>query len=228
MLDPWIIEEILKKEEERRREQERGRPSCPIDRYRDTGDEAGRHAPPEESRARCDDHRHLTTFDHERSNRPLPSVAGERSTVLRGSDRGSGAFGELDGLSTRCAAARLGTCSRSLLGVLGWGVVLALPALGVLPEPTRTDPLWIALFVVVILAARALAFRLVEGSVLSLDSAYYVAAALCVGSVGAGRLVALALTLDASVRLYYARRRERRRSRVAGGPSSATSSTSAA
>ena len=91
------------------------------------------------------------------------------------------------------------------LGVLGWGVVLLLPALGVLPAPTRTDPLWIALFVIVILAARALAFRLVEGSVLSLDSAYYVAAALCVGSVGAGRLVAIALTLDASARLYAAR-----------------------
>lgn len=91
------------------------------------------------------------------------------------------------------------------LGVLGWGVVLLLPALGWLPGPTRTDPLWIALFVIVILAARALAFRLVEGSVLSLDSAYYVAAALCVGSVGAGRLVAIALTLDASARLYAAR-----------------------
>ncbi len=37
MLDPWIIEEILKKEEERRREQERGRAELPIDRYRDTG-----------------------------------------------------------------------------------------------------------------------------------------------------------------------------------------------
>lgn len=95
-----------------------------------------------------------------------------------------------------------------VLGVLGWGVVLALPAVGILPQPPHTDPLWIALFVVVILAARALAFRLVEGSVLSLDSAYYVAAALCVGSVGAGRLVAIALTLDASARLYYARKRE--------------------
>ena len=30
MLDPWIIEEILKKEEERRREQERGRAEIPI------------------------------------------------------------------------------------------------------------------------------------------------------------------------------------------------------
>lgn len=35
MLDPWIIEEILKKEEERRREQERGRVELPIDTYRD-------------------------------------------------------------------------------------------------------------------------------------------------------------------------------------------------
>ncbi len=95
------------------------------------------------------------------------------------------------------------------LGVLGWGVVLVLPALDVLPHATATDPLWIAMFVAVILAARALAFRLVEGSVLSLDSAYYVAAALCVGAVGAGRLVAVALTLDASARLYFTVKRGR-------------------
>ena len=39
MLDPWIIEEILKKEEEARREQERGRAELPIERYRpDTGE----------------------------------------------------------------------------------------------------------------------------------------------------------------------------------------------
>jgi hypothetical protein len=36
MLDPWIIEEILKKEEERRREQERGRVEVPVDTYRDS------------------------------------------------------------------------------------------------------------------------------------------------------------------------------------------------
>ena len=34
MLDPWIIEEILKKEEEQRRESERGRVEVPIDRHR--------------------------------------------------------------------------------------------------------------------------------------------------------------------------------------------------
>lgn len=94
-----------------------------------------------------------------------------------------------------------------VLGVLGWGVVLLLPAIDLLPDPAPTDPLWIALFVIVILSARALAFRLVEGSVLSLDSAYYVAAALCVGAVGAGRLVAIALTVDASLRLYYVRKK---------------------
>jgi len=38
MLDPWIIEEILKKEEEARREQERGRAELPVPTYRDTSD----------------------------------------------------------------------------------------------------------------------------------------------------------------------------------------------
>src|SRR5678815_4474006 len=89
-----------------------------------------------------------------------------------------------------------------LLGFLGWSVLLALPAIGALPQPEHTAAAWIALFIAVILASRALAFRLVEDSVLSLDSAYYVAAALCVGSVAAGRLTAVALTIDAAVRLY--------------------------
>jgi diguanylate cyclase (GGDEF)-like protein len=91
------------------------------------------------------------------------------------------------------------------LGVAGWLIVLALPAFGVLPH-AWPGLLPIVMFAAVILAARALAFRLVEGSVLSLDSAYYVAAALCVGSIEAGRLVAAALTLDALIRL--ARRRD--------------------
>ncbi|MBA2538366.1 MAG: sensor domain-containing diguanylate cyclase [Deltaproteobacteria bacterium] len=90
--------------------------------------------------------------------------------------------------------------------MIGWGVVVGFPLAEVLPDPEPTAALWIALFVAVILAARLLAFR-IEGSVLSLDSAYYVAAALCVGSVGAGRLVAVALTIDASVRLYLAHSR---------------------
>ncbi|HEX5060259.1 MAG TPA: sensor domain-containing diguanylate cyclase [Kofleriaceae bacterium] len=93
------------------------------------------------------------------------------------------------------------------IGLIGWFVVLGLPALGLIPSDPLAPALPIILFVVVILTARALAFRLVEGSVLSLDSAYYVAAALCVGTVEAGRLVALALTLDASARLSAKQRR---------------------
>jgi diguanylate cyclase (GGDEF)-like protein len=95
------------------------------------------------------------------------------------------------------------------LGLAGWAVVLGLPSLGVLSNPTPTPPLWIALFILVILAARALAFRLVEHSVLSLDSAYYVAATLCVGTIGASRIVAVALTIDAGARLVLARWRGR-------------------
>ena len=95
------------------------------------------------------------------------------------------------------------------LGLAGWAAVIGLPLLGALhamPAPAHV----LVLFVVVIVAARALAFR-VEGNVLSLDSAFYVAAALCVGTVQAGRLVALALTLDACARLVVTWRRPRPR-----------------
>ncbi|HET9625596.1 MAG TPA: sensor domain-containing diguanylate cyclase [Kofleriaceae bacterium] len=93
------------------------------------------------------------------------------------------------------------------LGLAGWAVVLGLPALGLVSALSVTPTLWIALFVAVILAARALAFRIVEGSVLALDSAYYVAATLCVGTIDAARIVAVALTIDAAVRLIRARQR---------------------
>src|SRR5262249_12286867 len=100
------------------------------------------------------------------------------------------------------------------LGVIGWLIVLALPAVAGAPAESPPPTLPVALFVIVILAARGLAFRLPgvradgehgvvasDSTVLSLDSAYYVAAALCVGAVEAGRLVAVALTVDAMVRL---------------------------
>jgi diguanylate cyclase (GGDEF)-like protein len=93
------------------------------------------------------------------------------------------------------------------LGVLGWAVVLGLPAAGIVAAPEYTAVAWIAVFALVILISRALAFQTIEDSVLSLDSAYYVAAALCVGAVAAGRLTAAALTIDAAARLYLARRR---------------------
>lgn len=47
-MDPWIIEEILKKEEEQRRESERGRVELPIERHRDLGDRPAVTPPREE------------------------------------------------------------------------------------------------------------------------------------------------------------------------------------
>jgi len=52
MLDPWIIEEILKKEEERRREQERGHAELPIERYRPDMGEKPAVTPPEDQSER--------------------------------------------------------------------------------------------------------------------------------------------------------------------------------
>jgi diguanylate cyclase (GGDEF)-like protein len=88
------------------------------------------------------------------------------------------------------------------IAALGWG---ALAATAFVDTPAVAGGPWLfALFVIVILAARTMAFRLVPESVLSLDSAFYVVAATCLGALPAGRLVALALTLDSLLR----RRRE--------------------
>lgn len=95
------------------------------------------------------------------------------------------------------------------LGAIGWSLIVLLPLVGVLPAAVHMPTLPAALFVIVILASRAMAFRLADESVLSLDAAYYVAAALCVGSISAGRLVAIALTLDAATRLWIRYRRGR-------------------
>nr|HEX4315497.1 hypothetical protein [Kofleriaceae bacterium] len=46
MLDPWIIEEILKREEELRREEERGHAELPITPYRE--DDRPKVTPPED------------------------------------------------------------------------------------------------------------------------------------------------------------------------------------
>jgi diguanylate cyclase (GGDEF)-like protein len=94
------------------------------------------------------------------------------------------------------------------LGVLGWAVLIAgswIPQLAVAP-PATDVPAAFVLFLVVILAARSLAFRPVPERVLALDAGYYVAAVVCLGSLPAGRLVAIALTLDSLLRLALARR----------------------
>lgn len=92
-----------------------------------------------------------------------------------------------------------------LVGVLGWGA-LALWSV-VAPAPsTQHGALTFVVFLVVILTTRSMAFRLVPDSVLSLDVGFYVAATAALGPLAAGRLVALALTLDSLVRLTRARR----------------------
>jgi diguanylate cyclase (GGDEF)-like protein len=94
------------------------------------------------------------------------------------------------------------------LGIAGWGV-LGLPMFVVGLDDVHASTAWTTLFFVVIGASRVLAFHPVKGSVLSLDSAFYAAAVMCIGPVEAGRLTAVVLTLDAAMRLYLTRRRRR-------------------
>jgi len=94
-----------------------------------------------------------------------------------------------------------------MMGVAGWTVLLlaAYAHIGPTPPPSP-GPVPFALFFTILIAARGMAFQLNARSFLSLDSAFYVAAAVCLGSVSAGRLVALALTLDCLLRLFGAGR----------------------
>jgi diguanylate cyclase (GGDEF)-like protein len=92
------------------------------------------------------------------------------------------------------------------LGVLGWAVLFAasyVPGFG--PESVaQPDLLAFALFLVVLVAARAMAIQLLPGTMVALDTGFHVAAAVCLGTNAAGRLVAIALTVDALSRLLRA------------------------
>ncbi len=92
------------------------------------------------------------------------------------------------------------------LTALGWGVLGGhVVAAGGIVD--RADPVSFVGFLAVVAAARALAFR-VGASVLSLDSAFYVAAAVAVGPVAGGVMVALTLSADALARPWFRPRRE--------------------
>lgn len=94
----------------------------------------------------------------------------------------------------------------AFFGLLGWGALIAatyIPAFGP-PGVRATDTLSFSLFLLVIVASRSMAFRMLPETLVSLDSAFYIAAVVCLGSVTAGRLVAIALTLDALLRLLGA------------------------
>ncbi len=95
----------------------------------------------------------------------------------------------------------------ALLGVAGWALLaLATYWPGFAPvAPTQPDVLAFAMFLIVIVAARAMATRLLPDTAVALDSGFYVAATVCLGSVAAGRLVALALTVDSVWRIAHDR-----------------------
>jgi len=101
------------------------------------------------------------------------------------------------------------------LGVAGW---LLLVAATVLPglAPPQPDAPGLApqlLALLVIIAVRAMAFELYEGAMVSLDSPFYMASAITLGSVRAAWLVAIGLAADLLVRalrpVHGVRRRDR-------------------
>jgi diguanylate cyclase (GGDEF)-like protein len=94
------------------------------------------------------------------------------------------------------------------VAAVAWGAVVWSGYDQALGGTAGGDGPWaFGLFLGVILASRGLAVRLIPDSVLSLDSAFYVAATVCLGPAPAGRLVALALTLDSLLRLLARERR---------------------
>ncbi|MBP8811209.1 MAG: diguanylate cyclase [Kofleriaceae bacterium] len=98
------------------------------------------------------------------------------------------------------------------LGAIGWATLVA--GLATRGLEVGATPGALGGFLAVVLAARALAFR-VGATVLSLDSAFYVAAAVAIGPKSGGLLVAVALTLDAVVRRPRAEAGQGRWSRAA-------------
>jgi len=97
-----------------------------------------------------------------------------------------------------------------LLGALGWALLIAAPWLGLAPAPPVGNEIWtFLLFLGVILAGRGLAYHPVPERVIALDAAYFVASAMILGSLPAGRLVAIALTIDSLFRIGSAARRGR-------------------
>jgi len=105
------------------------------------------------------------------------------------------------------------------LGLLGWMAVWR-PDLvpGLVPaERLELPSVAIAVFVVVVVIARSMAFKPLPGTVISIDSGFYVAATLCFGSITAGRIVALSLTVDALLRLAAGRRDRSRRQWIDAG-----------
>lgn len=104
----------------------------------------------------------------------------------------------------------------AVLGLFGWGLLIAVSVVPDLGPVSVAHPDWLAftMFLIVIVAARAMAVPLLGESVVSLDAGFYIAAAVCLGSVTAGCLVAIALFVDAVFRLAAEGKRRERGVRV--------------
>ena len=92
-----------------------------------------------------------------------------------------------------------------LVGLMGWGALLAWTLLAPGLAAPHLGPVTFAVFLLVILATRVMAFRIVPDSVLSLDTGFHVAATAALGPLAAGQLVAFALTIDSLARTVRAR-----------------------
>jgi diguanylate cyclase (GGDEF)-like protein len=84
-------------------------------------------------------------------------------------------------------------------GVLGWMALLTATFATGLGTHAVSPLAWVV-FLLVIVGTRGLAFRMLPETPVSLDSAFYIAAVVCIGAVPAGWLVAAALTFDAFLR----------------------------
>ncbi|RMH36052.1 MAG: sensor domain-containing diguanylate cyclase [Deltaproteobacteria bacterium] len=94
------------------------------------------------------------------------------------------------------------------LAVLGWGLLAAATVIpGWAPASARaSDAVAVAAFLLVIVVARRMALPMLPQVAVSLDTGFLIAAAVCLGSVTSGWLVAVALSLDAFVRRLGERR----------------------
>lgn len=88
------------------------------------------------------------------------------------------------------------------VGLVGWAALIAasyVPALAPEGAPSAGAVPFL-LFFVFALGTRLFSFHILPETRISLDEAFYIAAAACLGSVAAGKMVALVLTLDALLR----------------------------
>ncbi|MEK6607769.1 MAG: sensor domain-containing diguanylate cyclase, partial [Myxococcota bacterium] len=109
--------------------------------------------------------------------------------------------------STSPAREAIHVAYMSTLGALGWCALLLATFV---PQLAPAQPAFagfapFVMFLLVVLLARSMAYRIFPQAPVSLDSALYVASAVCLGSVTAAWMVGLGLLLDAVLRMAHPR-----------------------